>query len=94
MHPTQLYEAVLSLVIFWLLLRCGDAARPGGGWRVLGLFLILHGCARAAVELFRPKQDRLTGPITADLLLALATVAVGLALRRARGVLPPTREPV
>lgn len=81
-HPTQLYEAALSLAIFWLLER--RAARAGGpavaGWRLFGLYLILAGAARGVVELVRAKQDQLWGPITVDLLFALAVVAVGFLL--------------
>lgn len=80
-HPTQLYEAVLSLGFLYVLERRRSAVDAARGWRLLGLFLILHGCARSAAELLRAKQDHLAGPVTADLLLALAAVAVGVAMR-------------
>lgn len=91
-HPTQLYEALLSLLILFALLRQNGEEREAGGWRLLGLFLILHGCARMAVELIRAKQDRIAGAITADLLLAAAVVVAGTALRRPQRTVPRATE--
>ncbi len=53
-HPSQLYEAALEgallfLVILWAIRR-GALATPG---RVIGIFLIGYGLARAFVEFFR-----------------------------------------
>ena len=82
-HPTQLYEAILALGILGVLeqLRRRSAGAVGG-WRHLALFLILSGLARMLVEPLRAKQDVLAGPVTADLLLALATVVAGIWLYR------------
>lgn len=91
-HPTQLYDALLSLLILFVLLRPGEEGRGAGGWRLLGLFLILHGCARIAVELIRAKQDRITGIVTADLLLAAAVVLAGAALHRTQRTVPRATE--
>lgn len=85
-HPTQLYEAALSLGIFGILLRA-ESRRNGSrvsGPRIFGLYLVLGGVARALVELVRVKPDRLFGPVTLDLILALAAIAVGVALRTHR----------
>lgn len=92
-HPTQLYEAVLSLGILYLLLRSAGQRTARWGWRVAALFLILHGSARAAVELVRAKEDRLAGPITVDLLLALGTVGAGIALHGRGRRVPRATEP-
>ncbi len=82
-HPTQLYEAALSFGVCLLLLREGRNRNDPrmGGWRHFGLYLVLGGAARALVELVRLKPDRLAGPVTVDLLLALTAIAVGVALR-------------
>jgi phosphatidylglycerol:prolipoprotein diacylglycerol transferase len=96
-HPTQLYEAALSLGVFALLMRQGS--RPGapgndsrmGGWRVFGLFLTLSGAARVLVEFVRLKQDVLVGPVTVDMLLAAAALGIGLVLWR-RPLRTETRE--
>lgn len=90
-HPTQLYEAALSLgILAWLL-----KARARG-WAALAWFLILSGTARAVVEPLRAKRDVLFGPVTVDLILALATVMIGLYLRGRRkegASIPQATEP-
>lgn len=101
-HPAQLYEAALSLGIFGILRRRGrtvaaDGSHGGGagpvaGWRQLGLFLALSGAARVSVELIRLKRDRLFGPVTVDLLLALAAVVLGLALWRRKHAMKAAGE--
>lgn len=82
-HPTQLYEAALSLMAFVVVWREGGRRNNSrmGGWRLFGLSLLLGGAARVLVELLRVKRDQLAGPVTVDFLLALAVVAVGVALR-------------
>lgn len=81
-HPTQLYEAVLSVGIFVALGRAWRGRNESriGSWWIAGLFLILHGVTRAGIELIRAKADRVAGPVSVDLLLAVAVVAVGAAL--------------
>lgn len=89
-HPTQLYEAALALAAFagletWRRARGAlgqavGAAAARGGWRLLGWSLILTGIARLPIELLRAKQDQLVGPVTVDLLLALAVTALGSGL--------------
>ncbi len=63
-HPSQLYEATLEgLLLFALLVwavRRGALERPG---RVIGLFLIGYGTARACVETFRQADGQF---VTAD----------------------------
>lgn len=85
-HPTQLYEAALSIGVFGILLWV-ERRRTGSrveAWPLFGLYLILGGVARGAVELVRAKRDQLAGPLTADLLLVLAMVGVGAVLWRGR----------
>lgn len=79
-HPTQLYEAILSLGVF-AAVRRSRRVRNGsriGGWRIPGLFLTLHGIARVVVEPIRAKADRLGGAISVDLLLALVVTGWGV----------------
>ncbi|MFO7892480.1 MAG: prolipoprotein diacylglyceryl transferase [Longimicrobiales bacterium] len=86
-HPTQLYEAVLSLGVFAAVRRARHARTDprGGGWWVAGLFLILHGAARVLVEPVRAKADGLAGPVTVDLVLAAGVVVLGAGLQAWRG---------
>lgn len=76
-HPTQLYEVGLSLLIFAVLWRLrGD--RPVG-W-IFSLWLVLAGLERFAVEFFRAKDDRFFGALTLAQLISLALVVVGFVL--------------
>jgi phosphatidylglycerol---prolipoprotein diacylglyceryl transferase len=89
-HPTQLYEAALALFAFagleivrrarGAIGKATGTAAAYGGWRLLGWSLILSGLARLPIELLRAKQDHLVGPVTVDLLLALAVTALGAGL--------------
>jgi phosphatidylglycerol:prolipoprotein diacylglycerol transferase len=78
-HPTQLYEVGMSLLIFTLLWRLrGD--RPTG-W-LFSLWLVLAGAERFIVEFFRAKDDRFFGPLTLAQVISLCLVAVGVVLMR------------
>jgi len=81
-HPTQLYEAGASLLMFFILLRMNSRPHPGG--RVFGLFLILLGIERFLVEIVRAKDDRFLGPFTIAQLISVVLVVIGfvLAVRR------------
>lgn len=86
-HPTQLYEAVLLMPILILLLRWrrdGHADR-----RVLGMYLLLTGSLRFAIEFVRI-NERVIGPLTIAHLASLAVAAAG-ALLLATAVNRPTR---
>ena len=50
-HPTPVYETLASLVIFWVLWRMrGRLTAP---WALFGLYLVLAGVERFAVEFVR-----------------------------------------
>ena len=76
-HPTQLYEVGLSLLVFALLwsIRKHPHAK---GWLFM-LWLALAGASRFAVEFFRAKDDRFFGFITLAQLISLLLVIVGVA---------------
>jgi phosphatidylglycerol:prolipoprotein diacylglycerol transferase len=87
-HPTQLYETAMALVIWAVgiaLLR--RKPRPGGV--ALPVFALLA-CERFAIEFLRAKDDRFLGPLTVAQAISLAVlVAIGLlALRRRRAAEP------
>jgi len=73
-HPTQLYETSLALVIWWLA-RAYLKCRPPAG-TVVSLVVALLAVERFAIEFLRAKDDRLLGPLT---LAQAISVAVFLA---------------
>lgn len=91
-HPTQLYEVALALGIFALLWRVRATAKSPG-W-LLGLYLVLSGCERLFVEIFRAKDDRFFGPFTLAQVLSVVVVLCGARLiARARAVTAAQPEP-
>lgn len=75
-HPTQLYEIGISLLIFallWRLRRHGHKA----GWLFM-LWLALAGAERFFVEIFRAKDDRFFGFLTLAQIISIGLIAVGL----------------
>ena len=83
-HPTMLYSAAALLVVFAVLWILRRTDRPPG-W-LFGLYLLLSGVERFAVEFLRAKDDRfLWGLTTAQAIAAVAIVAgITLLVRRRR----------
>jgi phosphatidylglycerol:prolipoprotein diacylglycerol transferase len=85
-HPTQLYEVGLSLLVF-LFLWSIRRHRHAGGWLFM-VWLALAGLERFFVEFFRAKDDRFFGFLTLAQVISLTLVAVGIVgiwrLRRSR----------
>lgn len=85
-HPTPIYETLAGLLIFAVLwqLRARLSA-----WRLVGVYLLLSGIERFAVEFVRRNDEVLAG-LTQPQLWALAGALAGLALlgtaRRDRAV--------
>jgi len=77
-HPTQLYEVAIMLVVFGVLwkLRRGP---QGTGW-LFGLYLVLAGTERFVIEFVRAKDDRLLGPFTLAQGMSVALVILGVVL--------------
>lgn len=74
-HPTQLYEIAMSLVIFAYLWRVRETPRLSG--QLFMLYLMLAGVERFIVEIFRAKDDRFFGPITLAQAISAALVLAG-----------------
>ena len=75
-HPTQLYEVGLSLLIFGLLWKMRRHAHAAG-W----LFMVWLACAgleRFLVEFFRAKDDRFLGVFTVAQVFSIVLVAAGV----------------
>jgi len=63
-HPSQLYEAVLEglimgAILLWLAWRRGWLKRPGA---LTGMFLVIYGLSRFAVEFVRQPDAQFAGP--------------------------------
>jgi phosphatidylglycerol---prolipoprotein diacylglyceryl transferase len=77
-HPTQLYEVGMTLIVLAILLRLRPrlAAVPG---QLFLLWLCLAGVERFIVEIFRAKDDRFLGAFSVAQLISLLLIATGIA---------------
>ncbi len=89
-HPSQLYEAALEGVLLFIVLWL-YSARPRPAMAVCGLFLLLYGLARFAVEFVRLPDAHIgylaggwftTGQLLTLPMLAGGALLLGLAQRR------------
>ena len=82
-HPSQIYEALLEGVVFFLILWF-YSARTRPRWAVAGLFLLGYGCFRLAVEFVREPDAQLGflafGWVTMGQLLSLPMILCGALL--------------
>jgi phosphatidylglycerol:prolipoprotein diacylglycerol transferase len=88
-HPTQLYEVAMGLVMFGILWRL-RTHRHLQGW-LFGVYCILSGVERFIVEFYRAKDDRFFGPFTSAQMIALGFIVAGtwlIATRRDRTATP------
>lgn len=77
-HPTQLYEVALTLVIFAVLWKLrGRFAAPGVIWF---LYLAMAGLERFIVEIFRAKDDRFFGAFSLAQMISVGLVLFGVAV--------------
>jgi phosphatidylglycerol:prolipoprotein diacylglycerol transferase len=70
-HPTQIYEVTLALLMFLLLWRL-RAHKHAEGW-LFGVYCVLAGIERFIIEFFRAKDD-------AGLVFGTLTMAQGIAI--------------
>ena len=94
-HPTQLYEVGMSLIIFLILKRVQPRlATPG---MLFMVWVALAGVERFVVEIFRAKDDRFLGVLTVAQLISILLIATAvvfyMALQR-RPAAPPARGKV
>lgn len=76
-HPTQLYEVGMSLIIFFILKRVQPRlATPG---MLFFVWVALAGVERFIVEIFRAKDDRFFGVISVAQLISIALTVAGIA---------------
>lgn len=74
-HPTQLYEVAMALIMFAVLWRL-RRHRHAEGW-LFGVYCVLAGIERFIVEFFRAKDDTLPIGLTMAQVIAIATLALG-----------------
>ncbi|HMG19199.1 MAG TPA: prolipoprotein diacylglyceryl transferase [Gemmatimonadales bacterium] len=77
-HPTQIYETVIMLLVFWWLWRRRDHGHAIG-W-LFAWYLVFAGAERFLVEILRAKDDRLLGPLTLAQAMSVLLVVVGALL--------------
>ncbi len=82
-HPTQLYEIGLALIMFAVLWRLSGRLPT---WRLFGLYLAMYGVARFGIEFVRAKTDLVVFGMTTSQVASL--VLLGLAA----GIWIRTRE--
>jgi phosphatidylglycerol:prolipoprotein diacylglycerol transferase len=82
-HPTQLYETALGLVMFFVLWRL-RSHKHAEGW-LFGLYLVLAGAERFLIEFVRAKDDRIWGPLTVAQGISLALAVGGVLIMVWRG---------
>lgn len=75
-HPTQLYETGLGLVMFFILWRLRNH-KHAEGW-LFGLYLVLGGAERFFIEFLRAKDDRILGPLTVAQGISIALAVAGV----------------
>ncbi len=88
-HPTQIYEVILGFVMFLIVWRLRDH-KHAAGW-LFGLYAVLAGLERFAIEFVRAKDDRFFGGLTLAQMIALGFVAAGVAWMYSRRDTGPGR---
>jgi phosphatidylglycerol---prolipoprotein diacylglyceryl transferase len=77
-HPTELYEVAMGLIMFAILWRM-RRHRHAPGW-LFGVYCVLAGIERFVVEFYRAKDDHLGIGITQAQLIGIAAVVIGAVL--------------
>jgi phosphatidylglycerol:prolipoprotein diacylglycerol transferase len=82
LHPTQLYEALMELLIFGILYWHVRRAHHAG--ETFGLYLVLYSVARFGVEFFRFHEQGLHFGLSITQWISMATLVAGIWLLLAR----------
>jgi phosphatidylglycerol---prolipoprotein diacylglyceryl transferase len=91
-HPTQLYEIALALIMFAVLWRLSGRLRT---WRLFGLYLAMYGVLRFGIEFVRAKTDLMVlGLTTSQLASLVLLVLAGVIWMRTRGEPEPATAAV
>lgn len=82
-HPTQIYESLLDLILYFVLVHIERRKKRHIGWAT-GLTFVFYGCGRAIVDYFRWYEPQevavkyLSGNISIHGILALGLAIVGI----------------
>jgi len=77
-HPTQLYEITLALVMFAILWRIGRRAHRQG--QLFGLFMVMYSVERFLIEFVRAKGDRFVFGLSTSQFASIIVLGAGLFL--------------
>ncbi len=91
-HPTELYETTLMLLVFMLLWKL-RTHRHALGWR-FGLYLVLAGVERFVIEIVRAKDDRFFGPLSLAQVTSVLAVLAGVVVMVRLSAPDPVPVPV
>lgn len=75
-HPTQLYEIAMSLMIFAIVWPLRERIKSPGV--LFSVYIALAGVERMVVEVFRAKDDRFFGPFTVAQTISLGLILAGI----------------
>jgi phosphatidylglycerol---prolipoprotein diacylglyceryl transferase len=78
LHPVQLYESAVNLIIFGILYRQFNRSYHPG--QVIGLYLVLYSTARFILEFFREHEQSLVGPFSITQWIAIGLFGLGTAI--------------
>lgn len=78
-HPTQLYESLGALALFFVLLFIIQPRKRGHG-EVLGWLFVLYGVLRFVLELWRADERGSLGPLSTSQLISIPLVIAGVYL--------------
>jgi phosphatidylglycerol:prolipoprotein diacylglycerol transferase len=85
-HPTQLYETGLALIMFAILwIRGGKPHRQG---QLFGLFTLMYAVERFLIEFVRAKGDRIVLGLSTSQLASIVLLGISLWLLFGRGSAP------
>jgi phosphatidylglycerol:prolipoprotein diacylglycerol transferase len=86
-HPTQLYEIALALIMFAILWRL--AKRPLRQGQLFASWMILYAVLRFGIEFVRAKGDRIALGMSTSQVASIALLAIGVTLWTLRRNAPP-----
>ena len=75
-HPTQLYETIIMLLVFVVLWRIRKTKKPAG-W-LAGIYLVFAGCERFFIEFIRDTTESSIPGLSVAQIMALLLILVGV----------------